>query len=441
MRKVIVLLLIIISFSRSQAQDYQINFTGAGASTTVDSVKVENLTKCTRTTLAGTDILHLIDMTVGLNKDNNHMTIKLQIYPNPNTGDCLFNFEANDHSITTIELYDITGQSILYEQELLTNGYQSYSLSGMNCGVYFLKITSGDYSCTSKILSSNLSKTNIAIRHIDTKQSTNKKTPISNIKETISFKGGKSVVDMQYNVGDRLKLTGKSDTYCTVFILIPDSSQTITFDFVACTDADGNNYSVVQIGNQIWMAENLRYLPSVVGPNIGSSTTPYYYVYGYNSTSVSAAKATSNYTTYGVLYNWPAAMAGSVSSTANPSGVQGVCPLGWHLPSDAEWTQLTDYLGGASMAAGKLREKCATHWYSPNVGATDEIGYTALPAGRRGSGSWGFLDISYLGRWWSASEYNATDAWGRSVYYVSFTVNSGYGSKDLGHCVRCLKDF
>jgi uncharacterized protein (TIGR02145 family) len=146
---------------------------------------------------------------------------------------------------------------------------------------------------------------------------------------------------------------------------------------------DGNAYKTVKIGNQIWLAENLKYLPSVVGPGTGSETTPYYYVYGYDGTNVTDAKATSNYTTYGVLYNWPAAMAGSASSNANPSGVQGVCPAGWHLPSDAEWTELTDYLGGKSVAGGKLKETGTTHWASPNTGATNETGFTALPGGYR----------------------------------------------------------
>jgi uncharacterized protein (TIGR02145 family) len=88
------------------------------------------------------------------------------------------------------------------------------------------------------------------------------------------------------------------------------------------------------------MAENLKYLPSVVGPGTGSNSEAYCYVYGYDGTSISAAKATENYATYGVLYNWTAAMNGAESSDANPSGVQGICPDGWHLPSDAEWKQL-----------------------------------------------------------------------------------------------------
>ncbi len=202
---------------------------------------------------------------------------------------------------------------------------------------------------------------------------------------------------------------------------------------------DGNKYNWVQIGNQIWMAENLRYLPRVVGPATGSQTTQYYYVYGYNGANVADAKATANYNTYGVLYNWPAAMAGSASSTANPSGVQGVCPTGWHLPSDAEWTELIDYLGGRIVAGGKLKETGTTHWASPNTGATNETGFTALPGGSRGSvGSFNY--VGYLGFWWSASEISTDYAWGRAMHYDYSYVSRFNYFKELGFSVRCVRD-
>ena len=205
---------------------------------------------------------------------------------------------------------------------------------------------------------------------------------------------------------------------------------------------DGNHYDVVKIGNQLWMAENLKYLPSVVSPVGGSTTTPYYYVYDYGGTNVADAKATANYATYGVLYNWPAAMAGAASSTANPSGVQGVCPTGWHLPSDAEWSELFDYLGGTSVAGGKLKETGTTHWVSPNAGATNETGFTALPGGNRyfftGGGAFGF--VGYNSDWWSATEYvsEVANFWG--VDYNGGDVSSTSDYKELGFSVRCVRD-
>ena len=201
---------------------------------------------------------------------------------------------------------------------------------------------------------------------------------------------------------------------------------------------DGNHYNAIKIGNQIWMVENLKYLPSVVGPETGSQTTPHYYVYGYNGTNVTDAKATANYNTYGVLYNWPAAMNGAASSTTNPSGVQGVCPTGWHVPSDAEWTELTDYLGETD-AGGKLKETGTTHWSSPNTSTTNETGFTALPGGYRDFDGT-FDGIGYYGYWWSATASYAPNAWLRSMYYSGNSVSRRNFNKELGFSVRCVRD-
>ncbi|MCK9561086.1 MAG: fibrobacter succinogenes major paralogous domain-containing protein [Bacteroidales bacterium] len=203
-------------------------------------------------------------------------------------------------------------------------------------------------------------------------------------------------------------------------------------------ERDGNHYNMVKIGNQIWMAENLKYLPSVVGPETGLYTEPYYYVYGYDGTNVDEAKATKNYQTYGVLYNWAAAMNGEESSNANPSGVQGVCPAGWHVPSYAEWTELTDYLGGASVAGGKLKEAGTTHWCSPNTGATNETGFTALPGGYRFNYGT-FLNIGGYGYWWSATG-TAALARNRNMDYHDSYVGSYYGNEEVGFSVRCVRD-
>ncbi len=188
---------------------------------------------------------------------------------------------------------------------------------------------------------------------------------------------------------------------------------------------DGNAYKTVKIGNQIWLAENLKYLPSVVGPGTGSQSTPYYYVYGYDGTNVADAKATDNYATYGVLYNWTAAM--------------DACPDGWHLPSDAEWTELTDYLGGESVAGGKLKETGTTHWNSPNTGATNETGFTALPGGNRSISDY-FNFFGDYGNWWSSTEYSTYHAWYRDMYYRYRNVSRSYYSKGEGFSVRCVRD-
>jgi len=203
----------------------------------------------------------------------------------------------------------------------------------------------------------------------------------------------------------------------------------------AVTDPrDGHIYNTVQIGSQCWMAENLAYLPSVSPSSAGSETSPYYYVYDYQGTDVSAAKATSNYQTYGVLYNWTAAMNGEASSNSVPSGVQGACPAGWHLPSDAEWTVLTDHLGGTSVAGGKMKETGTIHWYSPNTGATNSSGFTAFPAGGRYyNGS--FYNLRFIALFWSSTEDNSSYAWSRSLYCSGANVGRDHSYKSNGGAV------
>jgi len=152
---------------------------------------------------------------------------------------------------------------------------------------------------------------------------------------------------------------------------------------------------------------------------------------------VVAAKATANYATYGVLYNWHAAMAGAGSSNSTPSGVQGICPDGWHLPSDAEWTQLEGYLG--ENAGGKLKEAGYDHWQSPNEGANNESGFTALPGGGRYYGG-SFLNRGYWGFWWSSTEYDSYNAWYRSLGYNYSHVDRSSSHREFSFSIRCVRD-
>ena len=201
---------------------------------------------------------------------------------------------------------------------------------------------------------------------------------------------------------------------------------------------DGNVYKMVIIGEQVWMAENLAYLPVVIGPVTGSKTEPHFYVYGYWGTDVAAAKATANYTTYGVLYNWPAAMNGAASSTANPSGIKGVCPPGWHLPSKSEWDQLVNYLGGNDSAGGKMKETGFIHWQEPNNGATNESGFSSVPGG---SVDDKFKSIGTKAFFWSSTENTSIASLQYELSCNNTRVDclSYYGGKNYGLSVRCVR--
>jgi uncharacterized protein (TIGR02145 family) len=214
------------------------------------------------------------------------------------------------------------------------------------------------------------------------------------------------------------------------------------------SDIDGNTYSTIAIGTQVWMAENLKttkYANGIPIPYVNTSgawaalnTPDKAYCY-YNNNS-------SNNSTYGALYTWAAAMNGAASSTASPSGVQGACPTGWHLPSDAEWTILTDYLGGTSVAGGKLKETGTTHWQSPNTDATNESGFTALPGGGCFIGS--FQYVGQEGIWWSSTSfvpppteyYQYTNAWIRGMWYNSIIADRSHLPEKNGNTIRCVKN-
>ena len=200
------------------------------------------------------------------------------------------------------------------------------------------------------------------------------------------------------------------------------------------------------------MKKNLAYLPSVVPPSTGSGTTPYYYVYGYtNGTSVSDAKATTNYSTHGVLYNWPAA------STA--------CPYGWKLPDDAEWNVLEQYVvdrigstnpqyacstsetgwqrcadnTGTDAGANGVGQALKESGLGSGVGlGTDLVGFSSKLSGYRNTDG-SFSNVGSRTYFWSSVE-GGSGAWHRRLYTSYSTVYRNAGSKAYGFSVRCLKN-
>jgi uncharacterized protein (TIGR02145 family) len=167
---------------------------------------------------------------------------------------------------------------------------------------------------------------------------------------------------------------------------------------------DGKKYGTVKIGKQVWMAENLNY-------NANGSKC-------YNNQDGNCAK-------YGRLYNWATART--------------ACPKGWHLPSDAEWTALTDFVGGSNVAGTKLKSASGWNTGSGYKPGTDEFGFSALPGGDGTSG--GIFDyVGYGSGWWSATEYTASNAYGRSMGYDNGGVVRGYSGKADFFSVRCVQD-
>ena len=209
-----------------------------------------------------------------------------------------------------------------------------------------------------------------------------------------------------------------------------------TLSFTTCgimtDDRDNTNYYTIQIGDQTWMAENLRYDGDIPLGTITTTSTEVAYRYNPNNDA-------SNVATYGYLYNWTAAMNGDSSSDVNPSGVQGVCPIGWHLPSDAEWTQLADALGGIDNASAQLAGKSNLWSIGILTGSLNfnASGFGALPAGHYLDTYYGFGESAYF---WSSTEYNSTSAYDRSIYHNNASMDRNGNSKGFGYSIRCVKN-
>lgn len=192
-----------------------------------------------------------------------------------------------------------------------------------------------------------------------------------------------------------------------------------------CTDYDGNTYQTVVIGNQTWMAEDLKsthYADGTAIPN----------VVAYNNDE-------NNVATFGRLYTWEDAMNGEAETNTNPSNVQGVCPNGYHLPSNAEWQELITYLGGSDLAGGKLKSTSASHWASPNTGATNESGFNGVGSGYYSDGNFNYL--SYGSVYWTTTLENTSNAYFIALdYNFSQTFNNTWGVSINKNTIRCIKN-
>jgi len=403
---------------KTVALNYTITFTGTGASTMVDNVTVQNLTKGISVTVSAGNVLNLSDTPNAVEKVNvNDGTIC--VYPASTDGKSIVSFFAKQTGSTQFDVFSLDGKKIVGIRTDLHAGINTFELSLLK-GVYVIQVTGNEYEYSTKLLNSSGTQSKPEIGYIGTE----KPSAFGQQKSKSSILGG---ITMPYTAGDQLLYKAVSGNYSTIVTDVPTGSKITNFNFVACTDADGNNYTVVTIGTQTWMAENLKTTKYRNGDpilNVTENTS-------WNSLTTGAYcwydnDATTYKNTYGALYNWFAVNTGKLA------------PIGWHVPTDAEWTALTDYFGGETVAGDKLKETGINNWISTNSVVTNESGFTALPGGMRGGSDYFRGKIGY---WWSSTLYMGTHAWQR---FVSVNNSLFYRNWDDETCgglsIRCIKE-
>lgn len=202
---------------------------------------------------------------------------------------------------------------------------------------------------------------------------------------------------------------------------------TLTDECGSLADIDGNTYNTIRIGTQCWMAENLKTSKLSNGYSINNIEDEPTWSTAQNEAWCYYMNNSLNNITYGKLYNWFA-----VNSTNN------LCPIGWHVPTKTEWQTLIANCGGSTVAGSKLKEAGTAHWSSPNPGADNSSGFTALPAGYRASSA--FRYIGYNAHWWTSTEYDADNAWYFGMNNVNSDASGDHVDKNDGFSVRCIKD-
>ncbi|MDF1570918.1 MAG: FISUMP domain-containing protein [Bacteroidales bacterium] len=406
MKRLLLLATFIMAYAVN-AQNYLISFTGTGASSTIDTVKVENLATGESLSLNGDDNLRLLDSLAVSYVVENEQFFKINIYPNPMQGKSVIEISPPAEGDAIISVWDMTGKVLAHYKGHLEISKHEFSLSGIKNGLYIINVQGIGYQFSEKLISNGESDgTAIIVRLSNSKQ-------LVAEKESMKVsKGFQAIVNMVYTDGDRLKFTAFSGNNATVMTEIPTADTTVTFNFTECKDGDNNYYPVITINTQVWMAENLKTTTykdgSTVIP-IVQDTTDWSFLLSPAYCWYDNDEATYKHTSYGAIYNWYAA------------GTGNLCPEGWHVPTDEEWTTLENYLIASgynydgTTSGNKLAKSLASviGWDSTSntgaIGNTDysekrnATGFTTLPGGYRDKEGT-FNDVGRDGGWWSATE-------------------------------------
>ena len=443
--------LILNTFSQTLTIELTFTAENSGQYVPLDSILIENLTQGGDTALYAPDTVLVLNYITSISDNEaigeNTFSVS-QNYPNPFKEKTEVNLYLPEKEHIKITVRDILGRELAHYENTLKQGNHSFAFYSGNQKYYLLTVTGKQSSQTIKMLNATINtayagKCKIIYNGHEDNLIGFKSQRLRRVAPALAEK---AINGFGFSMGDELKYTAYSDIGERTITDSPSGNQTYIFQFsngepcpgIPTVTYEGQVYNTVLIGSQCWLKENLNVGTMVNGSqNQQNNSTIEKYCYG---------NVPAKCVTYGGLYQWDEMMQYTTTQ-----GVQGICPPGWHLPTDEEWKILEgtvdsqypvgdpewDDTGWRGYDAG-LKLRSESGWNMGGNG-TDEFGFTALPGGSHGSGG-SFFSLSYSGLLWSSTEYSGTLAWHRYLGYGFDQVYRERPYKTDGRSVRCLKN-
>lgn len=412
-------------------QNISITFTSTDLVTGIDSVTATNLTTKQQVTLPGNETL-VLSFNDGMATVYDFNKVG-RVFPNPFSGETSFRTTIQNPQTVALRVQNLMGQVVAQTRAFIRPGEQAFNLTVSAEGIYLVSFSSDAGTATYKIICTETNSPVNSIRYLGSTSPTPDNQNNHDNASQPDLKSSQTGYILGYHPGNVIRYECRSDVFISIFTDSPVTSRNYDIEFVNCTDRDRKGYSIVKIGAQTWMAENLAYLPSV-GPSIESSG---YWVYGYEGRSIPEAKNLNHYRTYGVLYRWDYA--------------QNACPAGWILPTDGDWKILEKYLGMRSSEADSVgwrtsgsagtQLKSASGWNGNGQGRNSS-GFNALPGGLRFFQVYHepatFSNLGANAYFWTATGDGNFENWSRTLADNNHGVARGSFYPGVGYSVRCL---
>jgi uncharacterized protein (TIGR02145 family) len=422
------------------AQELIVSFEHQSENGSIDSIRATNLRTRESVLISGKNTLKLADVSTGILPKLGYSSSQ-RIYPNPSMGAATVILSIQNSQNTEISVFKSGGQLVNERAQRLEPGVHRFTVSFPQNGVYLVVVKTEQGTESLKAVCTGAKTSGNTIEYIGFGQTDENISNDNQLKSALTANNLDSSLDiggiLHYIPGDYIYYDFYS-WYLKMLretILVDKPNQTtpegtIKYGVVfhECIDADGNSYKVVKIGKQTWMAENLKTTSYRNGEGILNVTDKDKWAYRSTEAYCWFNNDIRNKSIYGALYNRFAVV-----------DARNLCPVGWHIPKEEEWKILLDFLGGLSVASGKMRESGISHWASPNQGATNESGFSALPGGYRSWSDGSFKSWYNAASWWTSTNTNG-------VCLVSFNLQSaGSGGfycevEQKGMHVRCVMD-